>query len=865
MLKKVIPTILASLLLLFSLTSCFENTDKENNNSGSQGDIQDSGGKEDSVTPINENAVWGKGIELRVIIPGGSGIDIIDFVSSISSLTGTSAVPASDAAPKADHEFIIGNTNRDLSEKAYEKLYELCESEFDDGWLIYTEGTSVAAAYTSDKAYQKMFEYIKSEFYSKAELLFEEKGVVEHLVWNLYETADAEREAAREEALSSIEKALGSDVRGAVEQLYTLYDSGIYEWIANLYDPAVGGFYFSDSGRDNVGFLPDIESTVQALNHLNTAGMFSDVGGYRYAISDEMKSALLNFAKSLQSPEDGYFYHPQWGYKNELVRDDYKNSRRGRDLGWARQLIKALWGKPYYDTPAGDIGELGAPGVSAAALTVKLSASKFVAVSKVVANSSAGVLPSHLQSMDAWIAYIDSLNIVNDPYMAGNTLAAQHNEIANAGDEYIDYLTSYLTDCQNPETGFWGSGVSYVTMNGFMKLSHSYTYYGRVIPGIEKAIDSTITILLTPDTDAYDLHICNTYNTWVNFVQILDAAEKTGGKEMVLRLRSKIIEKAPELINITYDKVSTHKQNDGGFSYNEKRPCHYSQQAPVACSAEIESDVNATCISTTGIAYSIFEALGVNMVPLYAPTDADVFLKLIEKRTPVVKEEQDAQLPNEPSLSGTRGEGIHFENSEKYNTSSAAPLVSSPAKTAILGENDKYLYFYKDSSANTNAQNSIAYQTGAIPDAAKGLVFELDIAFGGFSDYQNTAQQVPGFQINFADGSDLYTMYFEGKNGKISTRWGSIISGSNLSLDENKWYNLKFETYEYDNNGSVTGVIKVYVNGTFICDIETADKNKTTTMSQAALVLRQFENDDWIAVDNVYLGTHEKDFVKENN
>ncbi len=653
--KKILFSIIFILSILsLSLTSCLRDNVNRNDPPSSSDDVTDDNTSDNNEEqkpgnkPVNENAIWGEGIYLRIVVKNGEDakFNYNSLANDITDITGTPVFAVTDSTEISDHEFIFGQTNRPLSIKAYELLKELVTDVMVDGWLIYTEGTSAAVAYTTKDALNQSLEYIKNNFYSKAELVFEKSGVVDYVTYDLVEIADYERRLQRDKAFKKIEEELGADVRDAVEKLYTLYNSETYYWIANLYDPGIGGFYFSNTGRDNLGFLPDLESTAQALSHLNTGGMFSDVGGYRYALPEEMKAAILNFAKSMQDPEDGYFYHPQWGYRNELVRDDYKNARRGRDLGWARSLIKTLWGKPYWDTPAGDIGELGAPGASQTALTNRLSASKIIAVSKIIATASTGILPAHLQSIDAWKAYIESLNIVNDPYMAGNTLAAQHNEIANAGSDYIDYLTAYLTEKQNPETGFWGDGISYTTMNGFMKLSYSFFYYKRTIPGIEKALDSTMQMLLTPDTDAHDLHICNTYNTWENFVLILDSAEQTGGEEMVASLRAKLISKAPDLINITYDKVKTHKRKDGGFSYNEKRPCNFSQQAPVACATVIEGDVNGTGLSSTAITSTMAKALGFDMPPLYVPADADVFLRLIEQRTPLDKTESKEVLPN---------------------------------------------------------------------------------------------------------------------------------------------------------------------------------------------------------------------------
>ena len=39
----------------------------------------------------------------------------------------------------------------------------------------------------------------------------------------------------------------------------------ILDWLGSLYDAESGGFYYSISARDTDGFLPDLESTYQAI------------------------------------------------------------------------------------------------------------------------------------------------------------------------------------------------------------------------------------------------------------------------------------------------------------------------------------------------------------------------------------------------------------------------------------------------------------------------------------------------------------------------------------------------------------------------------------------------------------------------
>ena len=636
------------------------------------------GNKDDSEVTADPDAIWGPGISLYIIKEQGSSLNENKLLQAVAGLTGIVPKYTNDERSEQDHEFLFGRVNRPNSEYAYRLLEEYVDIDGGEhGWLIYSRGGSLAVAYSSSLAMVEAAQYIEDNYYTRSTLKFDE-GIVKYDHYLLSERAEETNAQKKAEAFERLRGEVGDEITDAIEDLYMLYSTDVYVWMANLYDPRIcvcetkecqgsegctgtGGFYYSNSGRDNVGFLPDIESTSQILNHLENGGMFDSVGGkYQNAITDQMKKGLLYFAKSLQSPEDGYFYHPQWG--TEII-----DARRGRDFSWAKNIIGRLGGKPKWNTPGNTDGEAALPGSSSSAsfITEPISnKSTVTAVSKVIATSYSS-FPWYLQSVSNWKKYItEELNILEDPYTTGNTLAANHNSIEAADkllwvsqgegrkasqytpsnpaeDGYIEFITNYLTENQNQETGFWGEGVSYVTMNGFMKLSYSYTYYNHNIPNIDKALDSTIEILLSPDTE--NLHVCNTYNTWVNFSTILDIAGNPrfyddDGKT-VNELRAKLIERFPELIVATNKKIGTHRRSDNCFSYFKITCANTSQKALVGCATTPESDVNATSICTGGIVNNVFEVLGVESVPLYYHDDYLYFMEIIGELDLVMKTE----------------------------------------------------------------------------------------------------------------------------------------------------------------------------------------------------------------------------------
>ena len=68
-----------------------------------------------------------------------------------------------------------------------------------------------------------------------------------------------------EEFYKSLESARGKATADAVRDFTGIYTDGIYKWLAGLWDGEIGGFYYSNSARDTDGYLPDIESTAQAI------------------------------------------------------------------------------------------------------------------------------------------------------------------------------------------------------------------------------------------------------------------------------------------------------------------------------------------------------------------------------------------------------------------------------------------------------------------------------------------------------------------------------------------------------------------------------------------------------------------------
>ena len=218
-------------------------------------------------------------------------------------------------------------------------------------------------------------------------------------------------------------RTLGEAVTASLMRLYDFYGENIYKWFARLYEPVLGGFYYSNSARDHEGFLPDIESTTQVLEMIDGTGMTAECGGrIGDVLPDGIRLRILNFAQGLQDPEDGFFYHRQWG-KN------IGSSRKGRDINSSIGVCHRMNGEPLYTT----------------ALERLRSAPR-------ESLSSVSSVPEYMTDAAKLDEYLATLNVNYDSHGVGHTLESQGSQLKATGmiERVCDWLDSHQQD-----NGLW--------------------------------------------------------------------------------------------------------------------------------------------------------------------------------------------------------------------------------------------------------------------------------------------------------------------------------------------------------------------------------------------------------------------------
>jgi len=405
----------------------------------------------------------------------------------------------------------------------------------------------------------------------------------------------------REAAWLAIEKEInsrggdGAAIAEAYKNFYAFHDIRICSWLARLFDPDIGGFYYSNSGRDSEYVewegkrcytKPDIESTYQAISFMKLTGIikeYTDIPAW-------MIEKIKNFTCSLQDPEDGYIYHPQWG-KN------IHNARRGRDLSWSRGLSEIYNFKLPYPTAL-----------------ERLQANRNN-TDESKKNELESVIPEHLRSKEAFVKYMEAMDWDAETglgaYGAGNTLCSQGEMIRAAG--LSDVMCDFLDSIQNKETGIWGKQLGYPAVNAFLKILTAYGSAKRAVPNAEKVAMASMDAITLPDRNNT---VCYQFNAWWSVGIIRGNIKQHGGsegEEIIKRIDAEMLRRAPECILTTIEKIKPFKCEDGSYSYFYDTTCPTSQAAIVAKMIK-EGDINATHINCYGVMTRSLEALQLHTI-----------------------------------------------------------------------------------------------------------------------------------------------------------------------------------------------------------------------------------------------------------
>lgn len=447
----------------------------------------------------------------------------------------------------------------------------------------------------------------------------------------------------------------GVELVSALKDLYSIYDEGLIDWFAGLYDVKVGGWYYSQSARDNEQteredgihkLCPDIESTHQALRFINNSGLCNDRGGrYSTALPEWMKNDILKFAMSLQD-ENGFFYHPQWTRE----KTDRLLSRRARDLMWSVDIITTLGRQPTYDTPSGAKGS----GLDFYGNPVKVPELVNSSADAPKPSSTATYSPD-FENKDTLIAYLERLKEACGKglrfYAIGNTMTSQVSQIRKRDRDLkemgleanlCETLINWFNEHQNPKNGLWEEESNYLGVNGLLKISGVYSGCGVEMPLADLAAEAAIAAITSDEPIGAGVDL---YNTWFAISCIIGNLRRFGkereidgvmlnGDQRADRIIRKLHTIAPDAIRKSKEKIAPFRQPDGGYGYHANGSSSVSQGMPVCIPGSREGDINGCIIASHELVGYIYAALDLSKykVPMFGDVHFERYMEIIEKK-----------------------------------------------------------------------------------------------------------------------------------------------------------------------------------------------------------------------------------------
>lgn len=335
----------------------------------------------------------------------------------------------------------------------------------------------------------------------------------------------------------------------------------VIPWIANLYDPQTGGFYFAMSGKNDPNMEPTIGTTAWGIKILKE---YTDIVG---DMPENIRQKMIQFFHDRQDPETGFYVDKQGPVDD---RD------KARNQGAGLQALDYLNANPIYPHPSE---------------TEKKEDTSLT--------GTAAGMPAYMESVDTYMNWVESLGWTTSTWADGDKVQASQNFVKalpkEKRTEYVTALLNWFDAHQNPETGFWAENDDFNAVSGAFKIAWVYLMWNRALPNIDKIIDSTIQCYRTYEADK-PFYVRNPLTL---FNQIAGYSPE---------LRKKIQDVVLENIDLMMATFGKNQCPDGGYSaWYQKSGTTY--HGIVTSHGLFEGDTNATLMILIAREelYNIFE------------------------------------------------------------------------------------------------------------------------------------------------------------------------------------------------------------------------------------------------------------------
>ena len=872
--KRTLIISILILSLIFTLCAC-SLPFGDNSSDGSAGNGGQSGGEQSGNNGNDNNGATG-GYDWIVV--DDITLDVVDIRAKIMDLHGIIST-VTDAEPAKSREIVLGDADRAVTVAAKAALAEKIKLDpySDIGYIIYSDGKSVAVYWTeASMSTVAIADFVRICIDEKQLVL--ESGVLHTALFNA-------SEYAAEGDWLALQAKCDPELYNALRKLSNYYDGDkLYAWLANLWDGDIGGFYFSISARDNEPFLPDLESTRQALRWLENNNLIDDCND----IPGDIKIKLVDFAKSLQSTEDGYFYHPQWPQGKENLKVD----RYGRDLSWAMDIINSLTVDrdgdgveevqyPNVCSPEGTKCEIhannggvcsfisvavskasaGVSSSSSVALTVSMLESTGSAVSRLDGSFVTPVASTDrpdYSSREAFRTWLIETN-KNMGESSGNAhnINAQSDIIIAYGycDVLLDFLDEkqqeiYDTQLSRGETpsGLWKYYPSYNAVWGLLKYAAFYNdkTYGREIKYAEEIVATCLATIMLPADENYQAN--DIYNQWQGLNNLFNNVKKYNSKKLE-SLYEMVREDGAALVENSIEKLKAFKRDDGGFSMYVTGLSPATMYGTPTALSVMESDVNATSLCCS-MYRCMFTCFGYSIVHLCDPSDGEKFIEILYEAEPIVKKPE------------AKPKTYHFDDESDF-IAAKLESQSGSASISIVDDNDleygnQVLQFNSMPAYSSTYGDGVRFSVGG-PSGANCVVFESDICVKSNVNNDEIMQiRIDNFYrilIRRQGTNNLKLIeQIEGK-GDISP------TTLTTALKVGEWFKLRVECYKPETSGALP-YFKVFINNEYITTTNGAWGINTALSTTCANIyfrsLRTAQNE--ILIDNCFFYNITKEY-----
>ena len=773
--------------------------------------------------------IYGDGVSPALILAASVSSTARETVLAIRAtlktrLGETPTFGAASIVEKEGVEIVFGDTTREISERAKAYLPELDGDEAT--YVIYFDEDGAAIVWNHQYGAEIGVKYF-SDNYMTAEVLkvpsrtryvgrFSISGYEEELRLAAEEKArkeEEERQAQIERRWATrFDVISDTTVWTAVKDFYeTFYDpEAIIRWWAGLYDPEIGGFYYANSARDNAGyganlFLPDMESTWQIINRLRP--FESDLAHF---LGPEITAKIIEFYQTKQDPDDGYFYHPQWGKGG----DDNLMSlmRRTRDQDWAIAALAHLHSAPLYPT-ALDRARNSAETVD---VTLQRLAS-YAGLSKTAATPRTSA--SWQANESSVKSYVNNLMNTQSCEAWANELDTQISTFEAKG--VIRYVLDVLDERVNPEYGLWVSGydanrdlyynlkssptteVPYGIFTNTYKVMKVYNAGGRLFKYAEKMVENTIKAINSKDPGARITYI---FNPWATLGNVRSNLADYGTSAQLATYNRQISENIIEMINSLKSSLGIYKHADGSYSYLPSgcsSPTIYGTTVSLGLN---EGDVNAHNL-VMSFSMHICNTIGVDTIPVFNENHGKLMQELLRNAPNIPKTGDPSQIETQSIAYAFSADSVGAFPKGATQNSSDDSAVQNGTTFKVIEEpgntSNKVVEINKNTEGNVNGRQ-LYIPLLAVDKMTDTTVAEITMRLNvtGDTRYGNSISgSNPNImQIGFMCQSDLFwmpTLQFNNGGYTLLTQ-NSTSGGATIEYPDNKAKTFAFDTwYEF--------------------------------------------------------------------